>query len=170
MQEVCLLRFDSPTRDLNFVICQSQIHLRGSWAKHFTDVEMTNLPSVGLDPLANIINRIIFRLLDTRPGYRHLHPISTLGVPIGDRVATPDLLMLKVADDTAKVDERGFRNELRLEHYPEYKLVYTINVRNFAESGSTRLGTIEFSEYAINEGGDKRIQFWIPRDVPDQEG
>ena len=150
----------------NFVAME---HLSGTWAKHFTDVELTNSPSVGLDPLANIINRIIFRLMDTRPGYRKLHPISTLGVPAGDPVVTPDLLMLKVAEDTVKVDERDFRDELRLEYYPpNHKLVYTINVKNFEETGWTRLGTLEFTEYAISEGGDKRIQFWIPRDTPDE--
>ena len=142
-------------------------HLSGTWAKHFVDVEMTNFPSIGLDPVANIVNRIIFRLMDSRPGYRKLHPISTLGLSRGDEVVTPDLLMLKVPDDTVKVDKRDFRDELRLENYPEQRLVYTINVKNFEETDWTRLGTIEFTDYAISEGGDKRIQFWIPRDIPD---
>lgn len=141
-------------------------HLSGTWARHVTDTEVTNFPSIGLDPAPNIVNRIVFRLMDTRPGYRQLHPLSTLGLALDDEVVTPDLLMLKVAEGTPRIDERDFRDELRLKNYPGHRIVYTINVKNFEEAGWTRLGFIEFTEDAISEGGDKRIQFWIPRDRP----
>ncbi|MBA3421365.1 MAG: hypothetical protein H0U12_05655 [Thermoleophilaceae bacterium] len=140
--------------------------LSGERLKHIIDYKPTNMPTVGLDPGANLVNRVIFRLIDTRPGWREVHPISTLGLPTGSEVATPDLMMLKAADDTPRVEARDFRDELRLEHYPNHKLVYTINVKDFDDRDWTRLGVIEFTEYAISEGGDKRLHFWTPRDVP----
>jgi hypothetical protein len=140
--------------------------LSGSRALNVTTIEPTNMPPVGLSPAANVINRIIFRLMDSRPGYRQLFPISTLGVTKGDPVVTPHLLMIKVAEGTPLVNARDFRDELRLHNYPGNKLVYTINVRNFDQPGWTRLGVMELTEDAVSEGGDKRIHFWIPRDIP----
>jgi|GEM_PF-543677 len=141
-------------------------HLSGSRAKNIIDIEVSNAPTVGPSLAANLINRVIFRLMDSRPGYRQLFPISTLGVPPGAPVVTPDLLRLVVAGGTPRVDADDFRDELRLESYPDGKLVYEIQVKNFDEDSWTRLGVLELTDYAISEGGDKRLHFWIPRDVP----
>jgi hypothetical protein len=140
--------------------------LSGNKDKHVTDIEVTNMPGIGLDPGANFVNRVIFRMMDTRPGYRQLYPISTLGVPAEGPVVTPDLFRLKVADGTPRINAADFRDELRLHNYPGGRLVYTIDVRNFDEPDWTRLGAIELTEDAVSEGGDKRIHFWIPRDLP----
>jgi hypothetical protein len=140
--------------------------LSGTKDRHITDAEVTNMPEIGPDPAANVVNRVIFRLMDSRPGYRRLHPISTLGVPYGGKVVTPDLMLLKVAEGTPRVDAKDFRDELRLSNYPAHRLVYTINVKAFAEPEWTRLGVIEFDDDAISEGGDKRLHFWIPSDIP----
>jgi hypothetical protein len=140
--------------------------LSGEKIRHIVDYAPTNAPQVGLDPGANLVNRVIFRLMDTRPGWRQLYPISTLGMPDDAYVRTPDLLMLKIAENTPRVDARDFREELRLEHYPGRKLAYTVNVKDWDDSVWTRIGTLEFDDYAIAEGGDKRLHFWIPRDVP----
>lgn len=144
-------------------------HLSGFKAPYITDIEMSNAPTVGLDPAANLINRVIFRMMDTRPGYRQLFPVSTLGLKPGDPIVTPDLMMLKVAEGTPKIDAEDFRDELRLSNYPDHKLAYTINVKNFDEEPWTRLGVIEFTEDVISEGSDKRLHFWIPRDIPSQK-
>ena len=103
--------------------------------------------------------------MDTRPGYRQLYPISTLGVPRGAPIVTPDLLQLKVADGTPRVDAADFRDELRLHNYPNRTLTYTISVKSFDEAEWNRVGSIDFTEDAVSEGGDKRIHFWIPRDL-----
>jgi hypothetical protein len=141
-------------------------HLSGSRAKHILDIEMFNYPSIGLDPTANLINRVIFRLVDTRPGYRQVYPISTLGLKPGDPVVTPDLMMLKVADGTPRVDAKDFRDEMRLRNYPGGRLVYDILVKSFDVGPWTRLGSLTFTEDVISEGSDKRLHFWIPRDLP----
>lgn len=140
--------------------------LSGNRAKHVLDAEMTNFPKIGWDPAANFINRVVFRLMDSRPGYRKLYPISALGLSPGDAVNTPDLLMLKVADGTPRVDADDFRDELRLRHYPDHRLVYSILVKNFGDDTWTRLGSLEFTDDAVGEGGDKRLHFWIPLDTP----
>jgi hypothetical protein len=143
-------------------------HLSGTRQKYITDAVVSNSPTIGLDPGANFVNRVIFRMMDTRPGLRLLHPISTLGLPRGSKVVTPDLLMLKVQEGTVKVDAGDFRDELRLKNYPNHTLVYTINVKNFGDTNWTQLGTIEFTEDVVSEGSDKRLHFWIPQDVPNQ--
>jgi hypothetical protein len=159
-----------PTMDANEKVKPGNFvtvsHLSGSRAKHILDIEMTNAPTIGLDPAANFVNRIIFRLMDTRPGFRQLHPLSTLGVPRGKAVVTPDLMLLAVAEGTPRVDAEDFRDELRLTNYPGGRLVYTVSVKNFADQRWTRLGTITFTEQVVSEGGDKRLHFWIPPDVP----
>jgi hypothetical protein len=141
-------------------------HLSGSRAKNIIDIEPTNAPTVGLDPASNLVNRIIFRLLDTRPGFRQLHPISTFGVPRGEKVVTPDLMILTVAPGTPRINADDFRDELRLENYPDHKLVYDIKVKNFPDERWTRIGSLTFTEAVVSEGGDKRLHFWIPSDLP----
>jgi hypothetical protein len=140
--------------------------LSGQRRRHVTDYATTNHPKVGLSPVALITNKVIFRLMDTRPGWRQLYPISTLGLGPDDMVRTPDLMRLRTADGTPKVDARDFRDELRLERYPGGRLTYLIEVKDFDDAQWRRIGAIEFDDYAIAEGGDKRIHFWIPRDVP----
>jgi hypothetical protein len=147
----------------NFVVVSS---LAGSPAKHVLDIAMTNYLSTGLDPIANVIARVIFRSVDTRPAYRQLFPISTLGLAPGDPVVTPDLMMLRVASGTPRVDAKDFRDEIRLARYPEKKLVFDILVKNFDEESYTRLGCITLTEDVVSEGCDKRLHFWIPRDIP----
>jgi hypothetical protein len=142
-------------------------HLSGIRRKHVIDIAMTNQPSVGLDPTPNVVNRIIFRLMDTRPGLRQLHPISTLGMRPGERIVTPHLMMLRIAEGSPRVFRKDFRDELRLENYPDRRLEYDILVRDRFETEWTRIGTIELTDYTISESGDKRLHFWIPRDRPD---
>jgi len=140
--------------------------LSGSRAPQVLDIEMSNFPKVGTSPVANVINRIIFRLMDTRPGYRQLFPISTLGVAPGAPVVTPDLLMLRPAAGTPRFDAKDFRDEIRIRNYPGGRLVYDILVKDFGYTDWTRLGAMTFTEDTISEGSDKRLHFWIPRDLP----
>src|SRR5581483_3334151 len=118
--------------------------------------QVTNMPTIGLNPAANFINRVIFRLMDTRPGYRLLHPLSTLGLQPDSAPVTPDLFMLKVQEGTRRVDASDFREELRLKHYPNNTLVYAIHVKSFWDKDWTRIGAIEFTDDVVSEGGDKR--------------
>jgi len=141
-------------------------HLSGSKARAVLDIVPTNYPTVGADPAANLINRVIFRVMDTRPGYRQLFPISTLGVAPGGPVATPDLMQLKIAGGTPRVDAKDFRDEIRLARYPGGRLVYDVEVKNFADTAWQRLGSLTLSEDTVSEGSDKRLHFWIPRDIP----
>jgi hypothetical protein len=159
-----------PTSDPNERVWPGNLvtvsHLSGSRAKHILDIDPLNYPTVGLDPASNMINRIIFRLVDTRPGYRQVYPVSTLGVRPGNPVVTPDMMMFKVADGTPRIDAKDFRDEIRLRNYPGQRLVYDILVKSFADSQWKRLGSMTFTEDAISEGGDKRLHFWIPKDIP----
>ena len=140
--------------------------LSGYRKKHVLDIEMSNYASVGLNPGAILINRVLFRAMDTRPGYRQLYPISTLGLKRCDRVVTPDLMSLMVQAGTPRVDAKDFRDEIRLRHYPNNQLVFDILVRNFDEPDWIRLGSLTFTDDVVSEGSDKRLHFWIPRDLP----
>ena len=140
--------------------------LSGTRAPHVLDIVPTNYASPGWDPGANLINRVLFRLMDTRPGYRQVFPLSTLGVAPGSPVVTPDLMMLKVAEGTPRIDAKDFRDEIRLKNYPGRRLVYDILVKNFDDTGWQRLGSMTLTEDTVSEGSDKRLHFWIPRDLP----
>lgn len=150
-------------RPANFVTVSN---LSGSKAPHVLDIEVTNAPPLGLDPQAFIVNRIIFRMMDSRPGWRQLFPISTLGLSRGDAVLTPDLMRLPPLEGTPRIDASDFRDELRLRNYPDGRLCLAIEVRNFSDNNWTRLGQIEFTEDAVSDGQDHRLHFWIPSDVP----
>jgi hypothetical protein len=161
-----------PTMDVNervqpgnFVLVSN---LSGTKDRHVLDIEVTNAPGLGLHPQAFLVNRILFRMMDSRPGWRQLFPISTLGVPRGERVVTPDVMRLPPVEGTPRIDEEEFRDELRLRHYPDGKLSLAIEVKNFQDRTWTRLGRIEFTEDAVSDGGDHRLHFWIPSDVPSQ--
>jgi hypothetical protein len=71
-----------------------------------------------------------------------------------------------VAEGTPRVDAKDFRDEMRLRNYPDGKLVYDIFVKSFKVEPWTRIGSMTFTEDSVSEGGDKRLNFWIPRDVP----
>jgi hypothetical protein len=154
---------DARCRPGNFVTVSG---LSGTREPYITKIEMTNMPRVGPDPAANLINRVIFRLMDKRPGYRQLFPISTLGLRPGDRVVTPDLLRLKLRAGTPLAVAEDFRDELRLKNYPEGRLIYDIDVKAFEESSWTTIGEMVFTEDCASAGGDTRLHFWIPRDIP----
>lgn len=141
-------------------------NLSGSRARHVLDIEPTNYPQIGWNPAGNLINRVIFRLMDTRPGYRQLFPISTLGVRPGAPVVTPDLLLLRPAAGTPRIDAKDFRDEIRIANYPGGRLVYDILVKDFGDTDWTRLGSMTFTEDTVSEGSDKQLHFWIPRDLP----
>ena len=154
---------DAKFKPANFVTVSG---LSGTREPYAAKIEMTNMPVIGLSPAANFINRVIFRLMDTRPGYRQLFPIATLGLKPGDRVASPDLMRLKLRAGTPLTVAHDFRDELRLKNYPGRKLYYDIDVKPFDAMDWTTLGELEFNEDAVSEGGDTRLHFWIPRDLP----
>jgi hypothetical protein len=147
----------------NFVVVS---HLSGARSKHITDIDMTNAPTRGLSPIPNLVSRVIFRLLDTRPGWRQLHAISTLGMPASAKIHTPDLMLIRRAEHIPAVQAKDFRDELRVRNYPGGRLVYDILVRNFGEASWNRLGSMTFTEDIVSESSDKRLHFWIPRDRP----
>ncbi|MBV9578860.1 MAG: hypothetical protein JO057_09745 [Chloroflexi bacterium] len=149
----------------NFVLVSN---LSGSKERHVLDIESTNFPTVGWDPQAILVNRIIFRMMDSRPGWRQLFPISALGVPRGGAVVTPDVMRLPPMEGTPRIDAADFRDELRLEQYPGHSVALAIEVRKFHQKTWTRLGRIDFTEDAVSDGQDHRIHFWIPSDDPSQ--
>jgi hypothetical protein len=158
-----------PTTDPDEVVYPGNFvtvsHLSGLRTEYIVDIEVTNRPTIGLDPFANLVNRVLFRLVDTRPGFRQLHPISTLGIRSGQKPVTPDLLLLKIADGTPRVKAPDFREELRVRNYPDHKLVFDICVRNIDEQAWNRIGSLRFDDDVASESGDKRLHFWIPRDI-----
>jgi hypothetical protein len=153
---------DSKFKPGNFVTVSG---LSGTREPYAAKIEMTNMPTVGWLPAANVISRVIFRLMDTRPGYRQLFPVSTLGLQPGDPVVTPDLIRVRVRPGTPLAVASNFRDELRLKNYPGNRLFYDVDVKSFEEPGWTTIGEMEFTEDSVSIGGDTRLHFWIPRDV-----
>lgn len=149
----------------NFVLVSN---LTGTKQRHVLDIEVTNFPPLGWDPQAFIVNRVIFRMMDSRPGWRQLFPISSLGMPRVSQLVTPDVMRLPPLEGTPRIDADDFRDELRLQKYPNHTLTLAIEVRRFDQREWTRLGRIDFTEDAISDGQDHRLHFWIPSDLPSQ--
>jgi hypothetical protein len=159
------LDVDQTAYPANFVTVS---HLSGDRSRHVIDIPVSNRPTIGLDPFANLINRGIFRLMDRRPGFRQLHPISTLGLKPDDPACTPPLMMLRAPDSLPRVKAKDFREELRVTNYPNGELIFDILVREVTDQTWNRIGKITFTADVVSESGDKRLHFWIPRDIPDQ--
>ncbi|WP_197489289.1 hypothetical protein [Planctomyces sp. SH-PL14] len=153
---------DEQVYPANFVTVS---HLSGDRSNYVIDIPVTNRPTIGLDPLANLINRGIFRLMDRRPGFRQLHPISMLGLGPKDPVSTPTLMMLRAPDSLPRVKAKDFREELRVKNYPNGELIFEILVRESTDKAWNRIGRITFTDDIVSESGDKRLHFWIPRDI-----
>ena len=142
-------------------------YLTGTKEAHITDIAPTNQPGVGPAIAANIINRIIFRLMDTRPGYRQLYLIQTLQCSSSAAPLRPTLIQLKGAEPhTLDTMPSRSASSSPSANYPGNKLTYEIRVKMFDDLNWSKIGRIEFTEDGICEGCDKRIHFWIPCDIP----
>jgi len=142
-------------------------NLGGTDALHYTDVALSNEPSVSFsfEVLKNILYALkvskIFSSADKNPGIRQLYEISELGE--SDHVITPKWMKIE-AIDSKKVDEKDFRNELRIKNGE--KLIFNIFVASKIVDEKKEwqnIGTITLDDSVVSQSCDHRLHFHHPK-------
>lgn len=102
----------------------------------------------------------------TKTLIRQLYPISTIGVTDHSQLQTPRWLMITGSADTERVDAVDFRDELRIENYPD-GLAFEIHVASegtrLGSKEWTQIGRIEITDTAVSASCDRRLHFAHPR-------
>ena len=145
-------------------------NLSGTRAKHYTDVALTNEPTVGI-PSFWLIRYALklndtFQLFDKNIGIRQLYPISEMGLNAEERAEaiTPKWIEFTAADGQT-VSQKDFRDELNVKNYPN-GLVFNIKVASTenqdGEKEWQKIGQITLTESVVSESCDSRLHFHHP--------
>ena len=144
--------------------------LGGTKAVHYTDVTLTNEPSVSVNSevLKNILYVLelanTFAKVDKNPGIRQLYEISELGEKNHANIITPK--WMKVEAKTGQtVNAEDFRDELRIA--PHKKLIFHISVASAEDSQGKKvwetIGTITFDTSVVSTSCDHQLHFHHPK-------
>ncbi len=185
--------FPSPSKNiavptLNAFVMHS---LSGTVTKHVLDLTMDNEPPLnGLPPFSQL--GVAYRLLrdfsradkeisQQKPdvGFRpisHLAVVNSKGENIVlDKIISPRWLRLRPHGDTPRADKNDFRDELRLENYPNQQLSWAIEVgyvENIDNSDSDKIkkskaqwqeiGQLVVNESVASAACDQQLHFSHP--------
>jgi hypothetical protein len=141
--------------------------LGGTKAEHFTDVALTNEPSVTTN--SEVIKHLIYALkvakafadADEHSGIRQLYEISELEEKA--KVNTPKWMKI-TAKAGQTVDADDFRDELKVKK--NKKLIFEIAVANQELKGQKEwqsIGTITFDDSVSSYSCDHRLHFHHPK-------
>lgn len=144
--------------------------LGGTDAEHYTDVTLTNEPSVTTTSavLKNVLYGLkiasAFSESDENPGIRQLYEISELGEKKSTHIITPKWMKVE-AKSGQTVDASDFRDELRI--HGKEKLVFIVSVAS-AESNEGKkewqsIGTITLDASVVSTSCDHRLHFHHPK-------
>lgn len=137
--------------------------LGGTDAKHFTDVAMTNEPSV--TTTSEVLKHLLYALkvakafadADSDSGIRQLYEISELGETDKSKVKTPKWIKI-TAQKGQTVEAIDFRDELKVNGKP---LVFDIAVASQKDVWTT-IGTIVFDASVVSTACDHQLHFHHP--------
>jgi hypothetical protein len=151
--------------------------LGGTLRDYYLDAENTNdiivvtpTPEAAAHAAVGALAAKDFAIADgtidpTRPLIRQLYPIAEAAETDPAAVRAPTWLMITGADEVPRVVADDFRDELRLEHYPD-GLRFDIYVSDWGTRIGPkvwqRIGQIEVFEYALSDGCDHRLHFAHP--------
>ena len=132
--------------------------LGGTKAPNYTGVGMTNEPKTSAT--FGVFKHLFYALklaatfgkADSNPGIRQVYEISEMGESIPEKVKTPKWMMAKAAPGQ-EVDEKDFRDELRVENYGGNLVVEIYAADKKFEDGSKnfkRIGHISFTESVVS--------------------
>ncbi len=142
--------------------------LGGTDALHYSDVEMTNEPSVTTtsEVLKNILYALkiakAFASADDHSGIRQLYEISELGEKDKSNVITPKWIKIS-ARQGQSVDAQDFRDEFVLDKGK--KIIFDIAVASKERDNKKEwytIGTITFDASVISNTCDHRLHFHHP--------
>ena len=142
--------------------------LGGTDALHYSDVEMTNEPSVTTtsEVLKNILYALkiakAFASADDHSGIRQLYEISELGEKNKSNVITPKWIKIS-ARQGQSVDAQDFRDEFVLTNGK--KIIFDIAVASKERDNKKEwqtIGSITFDASVISNTCDHRLHFHHP--------
>jgi len=142
--------------------------LGGTTALHYTDVAMTNEPSI--TTTSEVVKNILYALkiakafasADSHSGIRQLYEISELGEKNKANIITPKWIKIS-AQKGQTVDAKDFREEFSLRK--GQKIVFDIAVSSKELDGQKiwqTIGTITFDASVISNTCDHRLHFHHP--------
>lgn len=143
--------------------------LGGTDALHYTDVAMTNEPTVTTtsEVLKNILYALkvakAFAHADSHSGIRQLYEISELGEGDKSKVITPKWMKIE-AQKGQGIDANDFRDELKISN--NKKIVFDISVASREMKGKKdwqTIGTISFDDSIVSNSCDHRLHFHHPK-------
>ncbi len=142
--------------------------LGGTRAKHYTDVILTNEPTVSKNSevLKNLLYALkiarTFSQVDTNPGIRQVYEISYLGEGVNTSVVTPQ--WLKVAAKSGQtINALDFRDEFLIK---DNKLIFEISVASEIidnKKAWKNIGTITLDTSIVSKSCDHRLHFHHPK-------
>jgi hypothetical protein len=165
---------EAPVKTANFFTIEN---LGGTRKKHFLDSVNTN-DIIQINPsftafMKSLEGLVVARDFPLAEGsnlqtalIRELYPISELGLQAGENPVTPIWMKIEAAEGMPRIDEEDFRDELKLENYPE-GLRFSISVasegRRFGDKAWQKIGFIDVEETVVSDSCDHRLHFAHPR-------
>ncbi len=140
--------------------------LGGTRAKHYTDVVLSNEPSISKN--SEVFRNLLyvakiasaFSKSDKNPKIRQVYEISQLGEP--NNIITPKWMKVE-AKAGQKIDALDFRDELRINRN---KLIFNISVASNKIQGKKnwkQIGTISLDTSVVSKSCDHRLHFHHPK-------
>ncbi len=165
---------DVIVKTLNLFTMES---VTGSHKDHFLDAIMDNAPPLGglpsfknLGLSTRIYNDMKAVDSELSPGGPNLsyRPVSHLSIDADVETAIyPKWLRLRIAENTPRVDADDFREELRVENYPQQRLVWQIDVADYTKGGKSNalwknIGKLLLNTSVTSNTCDDRLHFAHP--------
>lgn len=157
----------------NILVMES---MGGKYLTHVTDAVLDNHPTLGNIPKIADIGVLLrirkdlksaIKLAETdeiKLRYLPLMHIATSTLADGEQDVSPYWIRFQASGGTPKIDAQDFRDELRLEHYPDGVLSFAISVAG-ANAGSKskaewdQIGRLELTAYTISATCDTALHF-----------
>lgn len=152
--------------------------LGGTRRNHWLDAVLTNdIIHISIRPSSVFQGALAFTVAHafatadgtfdvTQTLVRQLYPIASLGEPAGTELVAPRWIRVTGSPDTPRVLRDDFRDELRMDHYPD-GIILDVDV---ADDGTRlgpkawrRVGYIHLTESVVSDGCDHRLHFQHPR-------
>ncbi len=170
---------DFPAKTANLFVMNS---LGGVKTQHVLDLSMDNAPALGALPPMNKWGTML-RLQrdfakadrelsgdDSEIAYRPVDALANINSRNGNALETvysPTWVRLSIDKHIPRMDQDDFRNELRVNQYPEEKLVWHIDVApgeisNKKQARWQRIGRLELTSSITSKTCDQRLHFQHP--------
>ena len=169
--------FESPVRTVNLFVMET---FGGAKRSHIVEAVLDNDPELGRLPAFGTIRAALrmrrdLKVADEEAGsggailtFRPITHAAAAGIVPGTAAVSPYWMRLIIDSETPRVDFDDFREELRVERYPDAELVYRIDLADFGEGKkkSARwqtLGSLRLYESITSRACDARLHFPHPR-------